>query len=259
MKNKKILLTIGILLFVVGMFILFKAAIYGIYRSCISDIDNLDSVMEGYRNFEDIAVVNESYNDYLEYDDYKIGNFFKNFHFDKDASVNKINVYYQYDKNNDRIGMFSTSTFVQLVDASFNDDLVFFNSIEGENEISFSELFYSGFNNYIKDNKIDDDADLIRAWSKYDFNREYGVFTSLRTLREDYSIRLVASSTLIDIDKIYYLNGDLKGYVLEKEYDDKMLYEINAFKNNKRYIFSILSNDYSIEDVKEIIKTIVID
>ena len=143
MKNKKILLTIGILLFVVGMFILFKAAIYGIYRSCISDIDNLDSVMEGYRNFEDIAVVNESYNDYLEYDDYKIGNFFKNFHFDKDASVNKINVYYQYDKNNDRIGMFSTSTFVQLVDASFNDDLVFFNSIEGENEISFSELFYS--------------------------------------------------------------------------------------------------------------------
>ena len=105
---------------------------------------------------------------------------------------------------------------------------------------------------------IKDDADLIREFAKYDFDKKYGVFTSVSKLREDYSIRLIASVALPSVDKIYYINGVHKGYMLELINEEKKnkLYEVNLFKDGKRYILSVLSNDFNLDMMKEVIGTI---
>ena len=124
--------------------------------------------------------------------------------------------------------------------------------------ISFADLFYSGFNNFIEEKNIKDDADLIREFAKYDFDKKYGVFTSISKLREDYSIRLIASVALPSVDKIYYINGVHKGYMFElvNEESGNKLYEVNLFKDGKRYILSVLSNDFNLDMMKEVIGTI---
>ena len=85
----------------------------------------------------------------------------------------------------------------------------------------------------MEEKNIKDDADLIREFAKYDFDKKYGVFTSISKLREDYSIRLIASIALPSVDKIYYINGVHKGYMFELVNEEKgnKLYEVNLFKD----------------------------
>ena len=56
MKSKKSLIITGVLLFIIGIFILFKVSVLSIYRSCISDIGDVHEVIDGYKNSEDIKI-----------------------------------------------------------------------------------------------------------------------------------------------------------------------------------------------------------
>ena len=256
MKSKKSLIITGVLLFIIGIFILFKVSVLSIYRSCISDIGDVHEVIDGYKNSEDIKIDEKEALEYLEFKWLDVGNYFKQFKHDDSQTTEWSETYYQYDGEN-KVGMLSVGTFDSLVEASKNDDITIFGSMDAQN-ISFAGLFYSGFNNFIEEKNIKDDADLIREFAKYDFDKKYGVFTSISKLREDYSIRLIASIALPSVDKIYYINGVYKGYMLELINEEKKnkLYEVNLFKDGKRYILSVLSNDFNLDMMKEVIGTI---
>lgn len=256
MKSKKSLIITGVLLFIIGIFILFKVSVLSIYRSCISDIGDVHEVIDGYKNSEDIKIGEKEALEYLEFKWLDVGNYFKQFKHDDSQTTEWSETYYQYDGEN-KVGMLSVGTFDSLVEVSKNDDITIFGSMDAQS-ISFADLFYSGFNNFIEGKNIKDDADLIREFAKYDFDKKYGVFTSVSKLREDYSIRLIASIALPSVDKIYYINGVYKGYMLELINEEKKnrLYEVNLFKDGKRYILSVLSNDFNLDMMKEVIGTI---
>lgn len=256
MKSKKSLIITGVILFIIGIFMLFKVSVLSIYRSCISDIGDVHEVIDGYKNSEDIKIGEKEALEYLEFKWLDVGNYFKQFKHDDSQTTEWSETYYQYDGEN-KVGMLSVGTFDSLVGVSKNDDITIFGSMDAQN-ISFADLFYSGFNNFIEEKNIKDDADLIREFAKYDFDKKYGVFTSVSKLREDYSIRLIASIALSSVDKIYYINGVYKGYMLELINEEKKnkLYEVNLFKDGKRYILSVLSNDFNLDMMKEVIGTI---
>lgn len=258
MKNKrKILIIAAIILFIVGIFIMFKAAVWGVYKSCIYDIGDFNEMIEGYKNSEDITIKQKEYTDYLDYKWFSVGNFFADFNHDPNVSTEYNETYYQYEGNK-KVGMLSVGTFESLVDAIHKDDITIYGVGGDENGISFEDIFYSGIDNFVKENNIKDDADLIREFSKYDYNKKYGVFTSISKLREDFSIRLLASITLPSINKIYYINGDFKGYILEIINEDKGIscYEVDLFRNGKRYILTVLSKDVDLDMIKEVVSTI---
>lgn len=258
MKNKKkILIIVAIILFIVGIFIMFKAAVWGVYKSCIYDIGDFSEMIEGYKNSEDITIKQKEYNDYLDYKWFSVGNFFVDFNHDPNVSTEYNETYYQYEGNK-KVGMLSVGTFESLVDAIHKDDITIYGVGGDENGLSFGDIFYSGIDNFVKEKNIKDDADLIREFSKYNYDKEYGVFTSISKLREDFSIRLLASITLPSINKIYYINGDFKGYILEIINEDKGIscYEVDLFRNGKRYILTVLSKDVDFDMIKEVVSTI---
>ena len=256
MKSKKSLIITGVLLFIIGIFILFKVSVWSIYRSCVSDIGDMHEVIDGYKNNEDIKIDKKEALEYLEFKWFDVGNYFKQFKIDDSQTTELNETYYQYDGEN-KVGMLSIGTFDSLVEASKNDDITIFSSMDAQS-ISFANLLYSGFNNFMEEKNIRDDADLIREFAKYDFDKKYGIFTSISKLREDYSIRLIASIALPSVDKIYYINGVHKGYMFElvNEENRNKLYEVNLFKDGKRYILSLLSNDFDLDMMKEVIGTI---
>ena len=237
MKKNKSLIIVSILLVVVGLFILFKVSCWAVYNSLITDIGSFDEVMGGYKNSSDILIEKKEVSNYLEFKWFDVGNYFDEFKHAPEMTTEWNETYYQYD-GEQKIGMLSVGTFESLVEASKNDDLTIIYSIGESPRVDFGEVFYSGFNNFIKEKNIKDDADLVREFSKYDFDKKLSVFTSISKLREDYSIRLIASIALPSVDKIYYINGVHKGYMFElvNEENGNKLYEFNLFKDGKRYI-----------------------
>lgn len=184
---------------------------------------------------------------------------------DTDTGDEDFNVYYQY-KGDEKVGMFSAGTFVSLVDVLSSDGFILF-ADESSNDSYFgdgdfySNFLYSGYQGFIEKNNIKNDAELIKSWSEYDFNQKFNIFTPIEMLREDFSIKTIVTISFPSIDKIYYLNGDFEGYILEINSSniERTCYEINILENGKRYIFTILSSDYDFEDVKEIVSTIKIN
>ena len=151
MKSKKSLIITGVLLFIIGIFILFKVSVLSIYRSCISDIGDMHEVIDGYKNSEDIKIGEKEALEYLEFKWLDVGNYFKQFKHDDSQTTEWSETYYQYDGEN-KVGMLSVGTFDSLVEVSKNDDITIFGSMDAKS-ISFADLFYSGFNNFIEEKK----------------------------------------------------------------------------------------------------------
>ena len=257
-KNKnKSLVIVSILLIVVGVFILFKVSVWSIYRSLITDIGDMNEIIDSYKNNEDITIEEKEVSEYLEFEWFDVGNYFKQFKHEPSQTTEWNETFYQYDGDK-KIGMLSVGTFESLLNGIKEDELVFFGGYDSSPRLDFSEMFYCNFDDFIDDKNIKDDVDLVREFSKYDYDKKYGVFTSLDKLREDYSIRLISSISLPNVDKIYYINGVHRGYMLELVNEEKgnRLYEVNLFKDGKRYILSVLSNNFNLDMMKEVIGTI---
>lgn len=266
MKKRRVIIIIGI---VVGicllLFLLFKVGLFYVYKSSVSSLgEYLEEFVQGYSNSEEVSITKSEASEYLDFGDYKIGNYFKDFKED-DTDTGDFNVYYQY-KDDEKVGMLSAGTFVSLVDVPSSDDITLFRgesdneSYFGDNDL-YSRILYSGYQEYIERNNITNDAELIKSWSEYDFNQKFNIFTPIKTLREDFSIKTIVTIYFPTIDKIYYLDGDFEGYILEinSSKNNRTCYEINILENDKRYIFTILSSDYDFEDIKEIVSTIKIN
>lgn len=257
-KNKnKSLVIVCILLIVVGVFILFKVSVWSIYRSLITDIGDMHEIIDNYKNSEDITIEEKEVSEYLEFEWFDVGNYFKQFKHEPSQTTEWNETFYQYDGDK-KIGMLSVGTFESLLNGIKEDELMFIGGYDTSPRLDFGQIFYCNFDDFIKDKNIKDDVDLVREFSKYDYDKKYGVFTSLDKLREDYSIRLISSISLPNVDKIYYINGVYRGYMLELVNEDKVnrLYEVNLFKDGKRYVLSVLSNNFNLDMMKEVIGTI---
>jgi len=255
-KNKSLII-VCVLLVVVGLFILFKASTWGIYKSLLSDIGDMHEVIDGYKNSEDITIEKKEADEYLEFEWFDVGNYFKQFKHEPSQTTEWNETYYQYDGEK-KVGMFSVGTFESLLNGIKEDELVFIGGYDTSPRLDFSQMFYCNFDDFIEEKNIKDDVDLVREFAKYNYDKKYGIFTSLDKLREDYSIRLISSIALPSVDKIYYINGVHKGYMFELVNEEKgtRLYEVNLFKGGKRYILSVLSNNFNLDMMREVIGTI---
>ena len=121
-NSKRTLIIVSILLVVVGLFILFKASTWGIYKSLLSDIGSFDNVVDGYKNNEEVVIYKKTANDRVEFKWFSVGNYFDNFKHDSSASTEWSETYYQYD-GEDKAGMLSAGTFTSLVEATKEDIL----------------------------------------------------------------------------------------------------------------------------------------
>lgn len=95
-----------------------------------------------------------------------------------------------------------------------------------------SNLLFSP-NKILQEYNIDDQIDLIKYYEKH-YNDKNNYFTPLNKIKLDYIAKMYKESTLSSYDKFYYLDGDLKGYMVNW--------------NNQNYeIHFILGSNYSIE------------
>ena len=86
-------------------------------------------------------------------------------------------------------------------------------------------------------------------------NYKKNIFSLGKDIKASYALYEVAYILNPHNKKITLLEGDLKGYMFTL---DNNVREVNILKNNKRYVFVMSGEYYSIDKVVELINTIVI-
>ena len=108
---------------------------------------------------------------------------------------------------------------------------------------------------FLKKEKITNDIELFKFLNKEE-KRKNNVFTPIKDIKGRYSVMLMASVFMPDVQSMTEIKGDYIGYT----YNMKRAKEVDILKNNKRYIITFYDRDYFTDEyVEELLKTIVIE
>ncbi len=185
-------------------------------------------------------------NNYFEYQNMKIRNDFKDFNeLDPDTSIGTSLKLVLKDENNNTIKVFwmlSTDTYVNL--------------LKMDKDFIGTDKKITNLTDFLEKNNINNDIELFNYLSKHKFTKS-NIFTSVRKMKENYSIQLMISLIIPTTDSVTLINGDYEGYIFNLEDNTK---EVTILKNDKRYVFVFMSKTpLTDEYLTDILSTIVID
>jgi hypothetical protein len=212
---------------------------------------------ENYQNFVDkLNITNTIHiqgqvledNQYLSFQNMKVRNDFIHFtKLDNQYSEDTVK-YVLYDENNQvkaSFWMSKTNSYLDL----FKTDVTLFGTED-------KRITNTDFSDFLEKNNINDDIELFQYLEK---NKDVknNIFTSVKQMKENYTIQFMASIVMPQIEGITLIDGDYKGYILNLTEDAK---EVSILKNNERYVFVFLKLDYFTDEVIEsLLNTIVIN
>lgn len=104
---------------------------------------------------------------------------------------------------------------------------------------------------FLNKKKITNDIELLKYLSKKEKNT---IFTSVKEMEQKYALYTFMSTILPETKEIYLIDGDYQGYLLH--YKNNMS-EACILKNNKRYIFTFVNQEYFTQNkIKDILNTL---
>ena len=239
-KKRNLIIGLIIALLVVG-FIGLKC-FYLIYYSP----KDLESNIKKIKFTEPLVIKKDSdVNDYLEHDGIKIRNDFKDFE-EKDEKDSYFRILKDEDgKTKAAISMGEDYTWIDYLK---EDEVTFYNA--NPKKTTSKERI-----DFLKKEKITNDIELFKFLNKEE-KRKNNVFTPIKDIKGRYSIMLMASVFMPDVQSMTEIKGDYIGYT----YNMKRAKEVDILKNNKRYIITFYDRDYFTDEyVEELLKTIVIE
>lgn len=257
LSYKKII--VGILILAL-IYLLFKVVYLKIYNVNNYIASDFKEVYESINNYKGTIIIDEANNkteEYLEYRNLKIKNNFKDFEEKTDPTDPNTILYYLYDDNyKDNI---KASLYLGIY-KSYID--MFIEGIDKEeNDKGITSKFREKI---IKKNNIKNDMEFLKFIKKYQ-NKKSNIFTSIKKIKEIYSIQYFVSRSFPKQTNSKLIDGDYKGYIYETEIKDnynntKMVYA-TIIKNNKRYLISFIGRDnyFNNEDIENLLKSIVIE
>ena len=129
-------------------------------------------------------------------------------------------------------------TAYTYVDILKNDSTLF-----GTNDKRISN---TSFTNLLEKNNIHNDIQLFQYLVKHKLKKN-NIFTSVKNMKEEYSLQFIVSIMLPTIDHITLIDGDYQGYILKGSKDisnTSFLGEVNDIIE----LIDMLLKDDSLED-----------
>lgn len=251
MKDKKSL-WVGIIIVVIVVFIggFFGTKIYYLHKYNIVSVSD-----EEYFNYRDklkvdntinIKSKNLNENEYITFKNIKVRNDFENFEV-LDSSDDQIR--YVLNKNDKVEASFWYGITTDSLVYSLSNEFSLF-GFEDENiNLSVEER-----KEFFKDKNINNDIDLIKYLGTYEYKKN-NLFTSTRKMKDNYFTKFITTFLIGGGNNITVIDGNYAGYIINMA-DTREAY---IFKNNKKYVFTFINNDYFSDDyVEELLNTVVI-
>ncbi len=122
-------------------------------------------------------------------------------------------------------------------------------NLEGTN---VKNVKYQDRINYLKKNHITNDLELFNFLASDNYQKN--IFTSIRDIKGSYATYLIAE--IMVPQKLTGINGDLNGYIRERNINGNIIREVNILKNKKRYMFMFEGSFYTLDNIIDLISTI---
>ena len=251
-KTKKIYLKIIISIIIIFLVSFFGYKIYLLNKYNINKIPEAKQVIKNFTNYQIINIKNKALNndEYFVLDNIKMKNDFLNF---TEVNLNNIDPFcikkWQFketNSNNAFIISISAYPFQTLFDA--NSDLIIFSDanlpkIDNKERIA-----------YLYSNNITNEMAFFKFLSDKK-NFQNNIFSSPKNIRGSYAALL--SATIFANYQISFLKGNYEGYLF---YDkENNISEFHILKNNLSYNFTFIGSNFTLDYIKELLNTLVIN
>lgn len=248
MKKIIIIIITIFMLVLMGAYLAFK--IYNMNYYSLDNLENYESYSKGLYIKDTINVKHENLLNKGEivFKDFSIRNDFENFiKLEEPHSTEDYVKYVIYDENNKGIASIWFATGYSYVDM-YSEEVIVFNSEDTRYEqMAFKEFF--------KEKRIIDDIDLIN-YLVSTVNKSNTFFDSIESMKSNYILHYLFGMRF-EFDGITLIEGDLKGYMVEYKLGDRMVVEVDLFKDDKVYGITFFNRDYFTDKyIEELLNTI---
>lgn len=246
-RKSKFLIGIGILV-VLGGYFLYKIGSLVYYHrfdyqyNIIPDLEIEDTVRLNYhKELEDGE-------EYLEFENIKIRNDFKDFEYREDISNDKDVKYVIYDDE----GNVKVSFWIGIVDSYVSmlksDIEVYANNRRGIN--------VEGIKEYLDSKGISNDIHLLKYLEEHSDDKN-NIFTSVKEMKGRYVLNNLIEMMFPVMDEITLINGTYAGYMFDLKVGGK---QVCILDDDKCFVFTFIGDDYFSDDyIYELLDTIVIE
>lgn len=229
-KTKKIFILVFILILII-VYIGIKGLCYYAYKTSIIPPNNeVLATKKAFENRDNITINNKQVeeNNYFYFENLKIRNVFT-------VKNSQKNLYYV--KNENMLATFNKE---------LNDSIV----SEVKKESKKIGLYYDLTKDLEKNN-------ITNNYQLYDYlfknvNRRLNIFSSINNLRKAQAINLMTSYVISSYQKITLIDGDLNGYIINFDSSIGIVLEHNNFN----YLINIYNNEYTNEELYDLLSTI---
>lgn len=244
---KKIGIVIGLLVFLsVVAFIGYKMY-YINYYNFFSNVNesNYHTYINSLKEDNRVNIKKDnSVGDYIEYKNMKIRNDFQDFNL-----INTSN--YQYALK-DADGNTKAVFWLIADESSYIDTML--SLVSDDKKLSTEDQIRK----YLRENDINSDEDLLYFIAN-NYNKKFDIFSKIAEMRNYYTINYYVSQLFSPYDKVYFIDGDFTGYVLDITGTLKGK-EVHLYKDNKQYGAVFLGQDYFTDNyINELLSTITIN
>ena len=248
-KRKIILVIVGILL-LICLYLGYKAFNLFYYNVDRITTQDYDAFMSQFNIKGTITIKHQNIesNDYLEYQNIKIKNDFKDFEkLEQTTGETSLKLILKAENRETKSSfwMGETDTYVALLKA----DKTLFGT---DNK----KVTNTDITSILEENKINNDIELFKYLS-HQKEVKNNIFTSTKKMKENYNFQYIVSIIMPQMDSITLINGDYQGYIFNLKNNMK---EASILKNGKRYVFMFLDTTYfTDEKINDLLNTVVID
>ncbi len=245
-ESKKVLLiSLSIILLVVLIGGLFSYKLYLVVHYSDKSLDySYKSISDAYKINDKLTIHTNLLNkdEYIEYNGIKIKNDFKGYESKENSDVTGNYIVYTNKDNNSYFSLGVTEPYID-----------FLHLTSDSKEEIVAKITYKDVKEYLEKNNVKSDLDLWNFIASENYQKN--IFSLGKDIKASYALYEVAYILNPHNKKITLLEGDLKGYMFTL---DNNVREVNILKNNKRYVFVMSGEYYSIDKAVELINTIVI-
>ncbi len=249
---KKLILIISIIIILLVIYFGYKGFNLYYYNTNSINIKDFETYVKQFNISNTITLKHKDIqdNDYFQYQNIKIRNDFKDFkQLESSTSTDTFSPQLVLkDENNNTSRAFwmgTTDTYVYLLET----DKTLFGAED-------RRITNTNLTKILKKNNINNDIELFNYLSSQK-NIKNNIFTSVKKMKENYTIWFMISVIMPTMNNITLINGDYEGYIFNVKDSIK---EVSILKNNKRYTFVFIDNTTLTDEyLTDILSTIVID
>jgi len=260
-KNRFIILAI-VIIALISLFFCYKGlALYILTAEPLEDFI-YEKFTTGLNNQDVMKITYEPVldNNYIVYDDIKLKNNFSAFIKADNTEEYEMFKYHLYDENNNVISSFWFSKMNEYVDLLTNDSIIIHGLSEDDikgNVIEKNNIFQVGNSeSFLEKNNITNDIDFFQFVKDHPYLKN-NIFTSVKEMKVNYAYNTFVNIISTSLKKFTVIEGKYDGYMFTYDYNYPTK-EVNILKNNKRYIFTFIGEEFTDSYIQDLLNTLVI-